>query len=137
MPAEQLAELPAKDRLGRIGELGEERQHMSDHEQLLRRAGSIEHGIRVLRVERDRLFDEDVLTGLQSLDGGLRVQVGRIADVDHVDVRIGEQVVELAIQLDAGEIHTFAARPKLPWIDRQSPASLLSSRCRSPGPAPR
>ena len=53
-----------------------------------------QHGVGLLRLQGDRLLDQDVLAGLQGRDGHFGVQVRRRADVDQVDVGVGEQVFE-------------------------------------------
>ena len=101
MPAEQLAVLAAGDRL--VGELvlGEERQHVADQQQLAGLLGRLDHARGVGRRQRDRLLAEDVLAGLQGGDGHLGVPRRRQADVDHVEVRIGQHLVEVGVAGDA------------------------------------
>ena len=88
-----------------------------------------DHGVGVVRSQGDRLLDEDVLAGLQGGDGHLGVQMGRSADVDQVDVGVGEQVVEVFVALDAARGPSCSpGGPKLPRMPRQSPASFFGSR---------
>src|SRR5438445_1235017 len=99
MTAEELAVLAATNRLGGKSELGKEWQHVGDHEQLLRRGSSFKHLVGVLRLQSDAFLYKRMLAGLDRRDGGLRVQLRRVADIDHVDVRIGKQLVEPVVFL--------------------------------------
>ena len=50
------------------------------------------------------------------------------AEVDEVDLGIGQQLGDVGIPGMAREVHLRPARPKLPWMPVQSPASFLGSR---------
>ena len=50
-----------------------------------------DHGVGLLERERHRLLAQDVLAGHGGGDHAVGVQVGGQADVDHVDLRIGQE----------------------------------------------
>src|SRR5262249_13886725 len=60
------------------------------------------------RPEGDGLLDQDVFAGAEGGEGGGRVLLGGVADVDEVDVGVGEEVVEPLVRLDAGEVHDLS-----------------------------
>src|SRR5262249_51643099 len=95
------------------GELREERQDVGDHEELAGLPGGVDHGVGVLRPQRDGLLDEDVLAGPEGGDGGGGGLVGGVADVDEGNVRVGEEGGEVVVLLDAGEVHDLAGRPEV------------------------
>ena len=49
-------------------------------------------------VARERLFADHMLAGLHRLDDHRRVQIGRRADVDDIDIGVGDQVAKAAIR---------------------------------------
>ncbi len=112
--AAQQATVPAAGD-GFIGEgiFAHEGEHMSDQQLLAGGLGRFDHPRAVASGQRDRLFAKHVLAGLERGQRDLAVQVGRQADVDHVDVRIGQQVVELAVRLMTGQIHHLAGRAEV------------------------
>lgn len=66
------------------------------------------------RLKRDRLFHQDMLASVQRRDGSRGMLVGRIADIDEIDVRIVEEVIQVAVFLDLGKIHLFSSRSEIP-----------------------
>src|SRR5207244_7386550 len=65
------------------------------------------------RVQRDGLLYEDMLAGFERGQRRRGVLLRGIADVDHVDVWIGQQLVELLVLLDSGQVHLRAGRPEV------------------------
>ena len=59
---------------------------MRDHERLARAHGGLDHLLALLHGHGHGLLGEDVVAGLQGLDGQLCVQVGRHGEVDVVQV---------------------------------------------------
>ena len=61
----------------------------------------------------ERLFADDMLAGLHRLDDHRGVQIGRRADVDDIDLSVGDQVAEAAIRgrdlVPAGKIDDVVA----------------------------
>src|SRR5262249_43962077 len=108
VPTQQPAVRSRANDLGGEGELGEKRQHVADHEQFACLAGRLDHGVGVLGGERDGLFDEDMLAGAQGRQGHGRVEVGGGADVDEIDVGVGEELVEVLVAFEVGEVHVGA-----------------------------
>ena len=128
MSRPQATVTPGLDRLEGEGKLGEERQDVADHEQLARGRGGRHHLVGFGRLERDRLFDQHVLAGLERLDGHPAVGVVGNAEIDQVDLRDRPATPRSRGSSHAGEIHLAARGPKLPWMLVQSPASFLGSR---------
>jgi hypothetical protein len=63
--------------------------------------------------EAHGLFDEYVLTGLESGQRERLVQVRRQADIDGVDVGIGEEFFSGCVLGDVGEIELLARAPEV------------------------
>src|SRR6185312_8725640 len=62
---------------------------------------------------RDRLFADHVLAGFEGRDGDGQVQRRRQADVDQVDLRIGDQVLPLFVASDVAQFHDGARRAEV------------------------
>ena len=117
MSAQQPAVLAAGDRLIGILILGKERQNLSDRQQLAGLFRGRDHPIGVGRIQGDRLLTKHVLACPERGDGHLGVPGRRQADVDHIEVRIGQHLVEIGIPGNALEVHHLALRTEIP-LDR-------------------
>ena len=71
---------------------GPEADHLRGHENAAALLGLGDDAVGGGAVERHRLLDEDVLAGAQGVDGDALVQSGGKADIDCVDIGVGEQV---------------------------------------------
>ncbi len=67
--------------------------------------GRVDHAGGLGGRERHRLLGDHVLAGLGAADGHLGVQVGGQADVDQVDVGLGDQVLAVGEHLVLGHVH--------------------------------
>ena len=115
------------DRVEGECKLGEKRQDMPDHEQLSRCPCRLDHLVGRVRGERDGLFNQDVLARLECLNRHGSVRIVGNAKVDQIDIRIVEEIFEISVASEPGEIHlgatgteiTLDARPvarELPGI---------------------
>ena len=98
---------------------------MADHELFARGRGGRHHFIGFGRLERDRLFNQHMLAGLEGLNGHPAVGVVGDAQVDQVDLGIGQQGLEVAVAGHAGEIHLAATRPEIALDARPVSGQLL------------
>ena len=73
---------------------------MCDHQKSARSLGSPEHRIGRAGVQGDGFLDQHVLARVQGRQRRLGMQMGRIAHIHEVDVRIAEQVIERRILFD-------------------------------------
>jgi hypothetical protein len=92
-------------RLGREGELGEERKHVGHHQQLAARPGCRHHRVGVAGRQRDRLLDQHVLARLERPNGEPGVLVVRHAEVDQFDAGVGEQLTDVLKPGVLREVH--------------------------------
>ena len=102
--------------------LGEETQHEPDHERPPALLGRRENRLPVLDGEGDRLLEQHVLSGGERSLGDLAVHGRRQADVDGVDLRVGEDSVQIGREPCAYRIG-YLLRPL-----RRSRAHRLDSR---------
>src|SRR5581483_7636205 len=65
-------------------ELGPESQYMRDHQHAIGFTGCFEHTVAIEGRECHRLLAQHMLSGGQSSNRYLSVQIGREADVDHI-----------------------------------------------------
>ena len=106
-----LAEFAGVDQLLQLFEGRMEAQHMADHEDARIFLRSRHRPLAVVDGQRDRLFDQHVLAGLDSPYGEVGMELRRQRHDDAVDVVAGKQLVRLDGEaiLFAGK--TFGARP--------------------------
>src|ERR1051326_6430062 len=112
--AQQFAVAPATDSVEGVGKLRYERQYVRHHEHSFGPCGGAEHGVGIFRCQRDRLLDQYMFAGVERSDCRRCMLVGRVADIDQVDVRVLQEVVKPCIGLDASEIDALAARAEVP-----------------------
>ncbi len=109
---------------GLVGEavLGEEGQHVADHQHAARLVGRVDHGNSVGGRQGDRLLAKHVPAGREGLNRGGGVQRGGQADVDQVELR-GRPASRPDRRTGPRRKDPSArpAGPKLPLIVRQSP----------------
>ena len=86
---------------------------MPNVELFSRRGGSVNHGFSVFGRQRDGLFAKDVFPALKAFDCRLSVLIGRQADVDHVNVRVGDHVVQFRIRRVRRHVNHFALRTEV------------------------
>src|SRR5208337_2673147 len=76
------------------------------------------HLLRLGVVEGDRFFAEDVLTGLDSLQGDLMMEVGRGADIDDIDIVAPDGLLPVRLaSLPTPSIRELLQRPRLAATD--------------------
>src|SRR3954465_2021947 len=84
--------------------------------------GLINQPLCLLRGGRNRLFDEDMLAGLERAHRELEVAGDRRRDGDRIDTRIVQDVAEVVRDLDCGVAALDAGEALLPEIaDRDEP----------------
>ncbi len=90
-------------------EFGKEGQDVGHHEPPTIAMSGLKHGVGVGEAERDRLFDENMLTCVESADrpGGVLI-VGN-AKIDESDVRVGQEGVEVGIAPAIAEVDLSSA----------------------------
>ena len=113
MSAEQLAEAPAANHVRRVSEFGEERQHVRHHQQFAGLGRRVNHGVGVPRFQGNALFHQHMLPRIERLERGGGMQMCRVADIDKVDVRIGQQFFQPIVFLDRSQIHHLARRSEV------------------------
>ncbi len=86
---------------------------MADHQQHAGLLAGFDHPIRGGEVRGDRLFHEDMLAGRGGLQRDRFVHLRGQADVDHVDVRIGEEFVDGLVGRHLGQIHLTSGRTEV------------------------
>ena len=121
-------ELPVAARphgLGRVGELGEEREHVPDHQQLPARPRGGHHRVGLGGRQRDRLLDQHMLARLERADGESGVLVVGDAEVDEVDLGIGQQVGDVGMPGVSREVHLRPARAEVALDAGPVPRQLL------------
>ena len=100
-PPSSLPYLPLAISLRAKAYSGKKRQAVADEDLLARFFGRFHDLVALGSRQTHRLFDEDVLAGLQRGDRRLGVQIRRQADIDQVDRLVGEQVLKIGIFRDA------------------------------------
>jgi hypothetical protein len=88
---ERPAQLTSLDHPRELDVLRPEPQHQADHQHPAAPLGCREDRVCVVERERERLLDEDMLPRREGALGDLAMEWGRHADVDRLDVRIGEE----------------------------------------------
>ena len=127
MPAQHAAVLAARD--GLVGEVvfGKERQHVADGQQLAVLLGRGDHPLGIGRFQGDGLFAKNVFAGVEGGHGDRGMPGGRQADVDHVDLGVGQQPSSSPYRAMPERSIIVPCGPKLPLMVRQSPARRCGS----------
>jgi hypothetical protein len=106
----QVAEQPLIDHGLDQHELGAEANFEADHRPDTRLADGVADLLRVFPVERDRFLDDQVLAGTRGRDRLRRMQRVRGADVDDVDVGVGEHRVVVGVRAQRHAVLRFERR---------------------------
>ena len=130
-------ELARLDDARELDVLRPEPQHEADHQHPAAPLGRREDRVCVVERERERLLDEDMLPRREGALGDLAMERGRHADVDRLDLRVGEDRVEVDRRLGAhGRGDTggpLGAGVRRTAFTRRGPRAQRSSR-RVPSP---
>ena len=136
IPAQELPVLSRCNRLVGKPVFGEERQDVGHHQVTARVPGRPEEAVRIGRLQRDGLFAQDVLAGLQRRRGRPGMPGRRQADIDQVELGIGEHFFQRRVAEHALQIHhaPFGSEipPNRPPVPGQ-PAGILLVNGRDPG----
>ena len=92
---------------------GEEREHVTNIQDLPGFGGGLGHRGPFRGAQGDRLLAENVLSALQSHDRGLSVLVRREANVHHVHVRIRDHVGQLRVTGERTHVHHGPLRTEI------------------------
>ena len=91
------AQIAALDeRTGKLGVFVEP-QILGDHQRALHLPGSVDEFGRLLPIQGHRLFQQDMLAGLEGLERHRRVQMRRQRDDDGIDVGLFEQLAKVGV----------------------------------------
>src|SRR5689334_10375254 len=86
---------------------------MADHKQSIGLVGGFNHAIAIGKRERHWFFTEHVLTGFECADGNIRVLRRGKRDIDQVDVRISQNVIQVRVGSDTFQVDLIAGRAKV------------------------
>ena len=84
---------------------GKETQHLGDHQHSIRLLCGIDHGVTILDGQSHGLLHEHVLARGERLQGQGRMQVGRHAEVDRFNVRVGDEVLHPSIASGRAQVN--------------------------------
>ena len=107
------------------GEFGEEGQDVGHHERPAGLPRGGHHGVGLFHRQGDWFLDQDRLAGLQGLDGQPTVKIVGDAEINQVDLRVGQHRGEVVVERQAGQVHLRAARAEIPLDARPIPGQLL------------
>ena len=102
---------------------------MGDKEAFSRLLGGLDHRVGISQGGRDGFFDENVLSRPESLYGDRPVKLHRQADIDQVDVGIGEKIPVIGIGTDSRQV----LHPSLATQVAANVGPVARKLCRVPG----
>ncbi len=108
MAAQQASVAATDDGLRGVREFGTEWQHLRDEQHSPRPSCGLDHALGGVGLKGDGFLDEDVLAGLESLDGHRFVLIRRRAKVDEINLGIGEQVLVARMAAQVRQVHVGA-----------------------------
>ena len=116
---------PRSDQLADLGEIGMVAQHMADADQHAAPAGAPGDFAAFVETLGDRLFEQDVVSGVDSLHGRVEMGVFGGRDQHHVGIEpLGEEVVVMGVAILVGKsegVGHGAAAQVVDFDDRGQP----------------
>lgn len=105
---------------------------MADHEQPIGFLGSGNHPLAIRELQGHRFFAQYVLACFERLHRHICVQHRGQRNINHIDLRIAQQVFEIRVRRDARKIDLLARRTKVALnpspITRQSLRVAFANR---------